>query len=119
MLRQAMTNGHLASLLPEKMAPVKWGKGSGFGRPEKRFQCRLGKKIVVEYRLNNDGRNVGVLFEGRFENRCDGMIEGVQVDLFVRQLHVPVVVAVIEIIAPIMHGEKIYEPDPVIQLEML
>ncbi len=47
------------------------------------------------------------------------MIDRLEVDPFIRQLHVAVIILVVQVSAPIVHGKKLYKPNTLIQLVML
>ncbi len=90
-----------------------------FGRTEQSAQSRLGEIVIIEYGLNYYCSKCGMLFNSWF-NSCDQrVINGLDVHFFVGQLHVPVIIIVVEVGTPVMHGQELYKAYPVVQLVML
>lgn len=74
------------------------------------------KIVVVENPLCYQYGKRGILLQRRFDAGDRRMVHRLQVHLFIRQLHIAVVVLVIQVRTTVMHGQELKETYAFVQL---
>lgn len=75
------------------------------GRFKKRFQGRFWQVIIFQNGIINEHMTIILLFNGNhFSERNKRVVERVNIDCFIGQFTVAVIIIIVDIIAPIVHA---------------